>query len=332
MQAITESVGRLLREPGCCFDDAINRHKNRPKKQVNGDRRQQHIAIDGRGAKNEAHQNDDQCRLEEDQDKVNQLQVFVTTTGNAKASKYPDLETVYAQCSGPGGLKLAEFLAQKLDIQAGKKLLDVGFNRGYQSCFLAKEYGPFVVGIDPWNDRQDGRPHVDHLMDNARVWEVEDLVVGVQSGVPDTRFAGASFDYVYTSTALEMLRGMQGEFAYREALAEIYRVLEPNGLLALGEPMHLEVDIPVDLAPLVTQGETSWVDFFATIEETKEAVQSAGFEIIEAAYAPDARPWWEEYARYDPGCRRDPQGEPRTIAIDDGRWLSFGYVIAIKPA
>ena len=255
----------------------------------------------------------------------------MTENSYTKSGKYQDLDTIYAQCSGPGGLKLAEFLAEKLDIQAGKKLLDVGFNRGYQSCFLAKEYGCFVVGIDPWNDREDGRPHVEHLMENARTWGVEDRVLGVQVGVPDTQFASSSFDYVYTSTALEMLRGMQGESAYREALAEIYRVLTPGSLLALGEPMHLDVELPADLAPLVTQGDMRLVDFFATVGETEEAVRAAGFEIIEAGYAPDARLWWQEFARYDPGCRADPEGEPRMIAVDNGRWLSFGFVIARKP-
>ena len=40
--------------------------------------------------------------------------------------KYPDLETIYAQCSGPGGLKLAEFMAEKMQLQYNKRLLDVG--------------------------------------------------------------------------------------------------------------------------------------------------------------------------------------------------------------
>ncbi len=254
----------------------------------------------------------------------------MTNTSYPIADKYPDLETIYAQCSGPGGLKLAEFLAGKLDVQPGKKLLDVGFNRGYQSCFLAKEYGCFVAGIDPWNDRQDGKPHVDHLTNNARAWGVEDLVLGIQVGVPATYFASSSFTYVYTSTALEMLRGLEGESAYREALAEIHRILVPGGLLALAEPMHLDVEIPADLLPLVSQGEHPLTDFFATIQETEEAVLSVGFEILEADYAPDARLWWEEYARYDPTARQDSQGEARTIAVDNGRWLSFGYVIAKK--
>lgn len=248
-----------------------------------------------------------------------------------KSSKYPDLDTIYAQCSGPGGLKLAEFMAEKMQLQTGKRLLDVGMNRGYQTCFLAKEYGIFAIGIDPWNDRQDGRPHVEHLMDNAHSWGVDDLVLGIQVGVPETRFAMNSFDYIYSTTALEMICGNQGETAYRACLAEIHRLLRPNGIFGLGEPMHFNVEIPPDLAPLITQVSEAWADCFATIAETVDAVESVGFKVMEADYAPEAHSWWQEFATYDPFCREDPDGEPHTIAVDGGRWLSFGYVIACKP-
>jgi SAM-dependent methyltransferase len=249
-----------------------------------------------------------------------------------KATKYSDLETIYAQCSGPGGLKLAEFMAEKMQLQAGKRLLDVGTNRGYQSCFLAKEYGVFVVGIDPWADRDGTSTHIDHLMKNAQAWEVPELVLGVQVGVPDTRFAENTFEYAYSTTTLEMIRGFEGDEAYRSCLAEIYRVLKPGGVFGLGEPMHLDVGIPADLAPLVTQGNASWADCFATIQGTEAACRSVGFDIIEANYAPDARPWWEEYAEHDPYCQTEPDGDRRAIQVDAGRWLSFGYVVAKKPS
>ena len=247
-----------------------------------------------------------------------------------KAEAYADLNTIYTQCSGPGGLKLAEFLAEKLELKPGSRLLDVGMNRGYQTCFLAIEYEVFVVGIDPWEDRDGKTTHVDYLMKNARDWGVEDKVLGIQVGVPDTHFAAASFDNVYSTTALEMIRGMQGEDVYRQSLAEICRVLRPGGLFALGEPMHLDVDIPADLLPLVTQ-EEDWTKFFVTIGETVAACESVGFDILEADYAPDARSWWLEYSRHDPYCKKDPNGEPYTIHVDGGRWLSFGYVISQKP-
>jgi hypothetical protein len=94
--------------------------------------------------------------------------------------------------------------------------------------------------------------------------------------------------------------------------------------------MHLDVDIPADLAPLVTQGSEAWADCFATIQETETACRSVGFEIVEADYAEDARLWWQEYATNDPGCKMDLDGERKAIEVDDGRRISFGYVIAEK--
>lgn len=247
-----------------------------------------------------------------------------------KSNKYQDLDTIYSQCSGPGGLKLAEFLAEKMQLQSGKWMLDVGTNRGLQTCFLAKEYGALIIGIDPLDDRMDQRPHVEHLMDNARSWGVESSVIGLQVGVPNTFFAANSFDYIFSATTLEMIRGFQGESAYRDALRELHRLLKPGGLLGLGEPMHHDVPIPAELFARVTEGEGNYTDFFVTIDATVEAVESAGLEILEADYVFDAHMWWQEFAAHDPFCKANPDGEPETIAIDNGRWLSFGYVIARK--
>jgi cyclopropane fatty-acyl-phospholipid synthase-like methyltransferase len=248
-----------------------------------------------------------------------------------KATKYPDLHTIYAQCSGPGGLKLTEFLAEKLDLQPNMVVLDVGFNRGYQTCFLAKEYSVFAVGIDPWKDRKDDRPHIEHLMDNARSWSVANRVLGVQVGLPDTKFASGSFDAIYTTTTLEMIRGMQGETVYRQCIAELYRLLVPGGMLALGEPMHHDIPIPHDLAAVLPDGDASWTSSFSTIDKTRDAVQSQGFKIVEADHAPDACAWWQEFARYDPFCIANPHEDAHAIQVDAGRWLTFGYVIAQKP-
>jgi len=256
----------------------------------------------------------------------------MTTERYPKASQYPDLATIYTQCSGPGGLKLAEFMAGKMGLAPGVRLLDVGTNRGYQTCFLAKAYEVFVVGIDPWMDRDGTQSHIAYLMDNARTWGVEARVLGVQVGLPDTRFDDEAFDAVYTSTTLEMIRGIEGEGAYRAALAEIYRVLKPGGVFGLSEPMHLDVPIPTELVSRVSEGYASWADCFATIEATETACRSVGFEILKAAYAPDAELWWDEYAQYDPGCRADPDGERKTIELTNGVWLSFGYILGRKPA
>lgn len=129
----------------------------------------------------------------------------------SKSAKYTDLATIYAQCSGPGGLQLAEFMADKMRLHSGKRLLDVGCNRGIQTCFLTKEYDISAVGIDPWDDRMDGRPMVDHACENAEKWGVSDSALFQKSGLPDSYFASESFDYVYSTTALEMVRNIVGE-------------------------------------------------------------------------------------------------------------------------
>jgi cyclopropane fatty-acyl-phospholipid synthase-like methyltransferase len=245
-----------------------------------------------------------------------------------RAGKYPDLDQVYAQCSGPGGLRLAEFMALKMGMTPGATVLDVGANRGLQTCFLAKEFGTLAVAVDPWDDRMDARPMVDHIRDNAVAWGVSDRVLALRLGVPDTRFADASFDFVYSTTALEMLRVLEGEAGYLAALREIHRVLKPNGILGLGEPMHRDVPIPEELLPLVSREPFAWKDCFAGLGDTRTAVEAAGFEVLEADHAPDAADWWMEFVRHDPFA--PGSGDLETLQVDNGRWVSFGYVIARK--
>jgi cyclopropane fatty-acyl-phospholipid synthase-like methyltransferase len=247
-----------------------------------------------------------------------------------KSLKYTDYDTIYSQCSGPGGLHLAEFMAEKMGISKGKKLLDVGSIRGYQTCFLAKEYGVMAIGIDPWDDREQGNPMVDHLRENSIKWNVEDIVLGIKIGVPKTNFTSDSFDYVYSTTALEMVRVSQGIEGYMQCLSEIYRVLKPGGIFGVGEPMHLDVPIPTDLEPYVSQGDYPWKDCFRSLKETRELMESTGFDIEEAEYAPDARQWWLSFAEHDPFCKINPHEDPKTLEIDNGRWTSFGYIICRK--
>jgi hypothetical protein len=62
-----------------------------------------------------------------------------------KSGKYTDLGLIYSECSGPGGLQLTEFLAEKMRLRSGARLLDIGIERGYQTCFLAREFDLLVI-------------------------------------------------------------------------------------------------------------------------------------------------------------------------------------------
>lgn len=47
-----------------------------------------------------------------------------------KSSKYTDMLKIYEQCSGPGGLKLAEYMMEKMSVKSGKNLVYIGTYRG----------------------------------------------------------------------------------------------------------------------------------------------------------------------------------------------------------
>ncbi len=256
---------------------------------------------------------------------------------STKAAKYTDLIHIFSQCSGPGGLRMAEFLGDRIGLKPGSRLLDIGIFRGIQTCFLAKEYDCNVVAIDPWTDDfgpgdTDGRPYIEHMLDNAREWGVEDRVMGLQLGVPDSKFASNTFDAAYSSTAFEMIRGLQSEQAYADSVREVLRVLKPGGIFGLAEPMHQGNPPPPDLEPLVNEGDMPFVRFLASPEATMRTFADAGFEIIDWGEIPDAREWWEEFAEYDSMCRAEPDSlDRRIVETDAGRWLTMGYVIARKP-
>lgn len=244
-----------------------------------------------------------------------------------KSLNYGDLAAVYAQCSGPGGVELAEYMAEKMGLKAGTRLVDIGFNRGLQTCFLAKEYGVNALGVDPWNDRETGIPHIEFLMKNARKLGVADRIMGIRSGVPESLLPSDCFDFAYSTTTLEMVRGFSGMDAYEASLREIFRILKKGGIFGLGEPMHYDAPVPQDLAAYVKNN--MWENCFATLEETKLAVLQAGFQILEAEYCADSDRWWREFAAYDPTCSENSD-DCAVIRENRNRWLSFGCIIARK--
>lgn len=63
-------------------------------------------------------------------------------------------DVVYDDGAGmaPGGLLLAEMLADELSLKGGDRVLDIGCGRGQSSVFLASRYHAQVVSVDLWID------------------------------------------------------------------------------------------------------------------------------------------------------------------------------------
>jgi len=240
-----------------------------------------------------------------------------------KSGKYTKNENIannHDSHAGPGGLQLAEFLAEKMALESGKKLIDIGFYRGHQTCFLAKEYGVNIVGIDPGGTIDGYTYGIEPLMENARKFGVEDKILGIGVGVPNTHLPNNHFDYAYVTTCLEMLRRYQGSEGYIAALKEIHRIIKCGAVLGLAEPMCLDMPVPECCK------KHNFDKCFATAEVTRKAVAEAGFTILESGYCEDAREWWLEH-----GAKSDDPNYQKDIELMvESDWLSFGYVLAKK--
>jgi SAM-dependent methyltransferase len=172
----------------------------------------------------------------------------------------------------------------------------------------------------------------EHVRDNAEAWGVAELVLPLHLGVPDTPFVAGTFDAVYSTTTLEMVRWEKGDEGYARCMEEIRRVLRPGGVFGLAEPMHTGIPIPDDLLPHVSQEPFGWKDCFRSLEDTIRPIQSAGLEVVESGLAPRARDWWMEFAAHDPFCKAEPEGDPRRLEVDGGRWATVGYVVSRSPS
>ena len=123
-------------------------------------------------------------------------------------------------------------------------MLDVGTGRGFLAIELAKAVpGCHVVGIDIWNGPAKGQMHKGFLIGNskenaernARLEGVSDRVEFRQCDAREMPFDSESFDVVVSSAAVHQM--IEFGVDRPRVLDEIYRVLKPEGRLAIGEPM-----------------------------------------------------------------------------------------------
>lgn len=172
----------------------------------------------------------------------------------------------------------------------GHTVLDVGCGAGYfltliREKYRAKGITPFMAGIEM---------SAYQLSYMARKLEKEGAfdVVGVKANAEYLPFPGGSFDLVTCSEVLEHIRNPQ------RALAEMRRVLKPNGLLLLSTPsMTARKAWDALLAPFVAvakfvtryKPDPSVLPADAYDEpwypkELKRALSAAGLEVIDFNY------------------------------------------------
>lgn len=163
-----------------------------------------------------------------------------------------------------GGKAATQRLARLAGLEPGTRVLDVGGGIGGPSRTLVVEFGCQVTLVDPTESYvQAGQLLTERLGLTHR------LTHRVGSGL-DLPIEDGSFDMVWTQNS-----GMNVEDKAR-LYAEFYRVLRPDGRLAIQEPMAGPVQPPI--FPLMWARDAS-TSFLRSPAEMRAVIVAAGFRV-----------------------------------------------------
>jgi len=226
---------------------------------------------------------------------------------------------------GPHPVWLAEWLCQRVDLQPGMRVLDLGCGKGLSSLFLAQEFGVQVWAVDLWISATENAKRF-------RSTGVEDQVFAIHADARDLPFAHGFFDailcvdsYIYFGTDdLALPR-----------LVEYVKPGGPIGMVVPGFMSPINGCLPDHLRPFWAQECWTW----HTVQEWRWMWERTELVDVDAADAmPDGwRMWrvWEEavYRRHHPDARSDDPGpDARVLDIDRGRTMGFIRMVGRRRA
>ncbi|VVT47059.1 uncharacterized protein SAPINGB_P001523 [Magnusiomyces paraingens] len=178
------------------------------------------------------------------------------------------------------------YLAYKMGIKEGMKVLDVGCGVGGPAREIARFTGANIIGINN-NDYQIQRAN--HY---AKVNKLDKQLNFVKGDFMQMDFEDETFDAVYAIEATVHAPVLAGVYS------EIYRVLKPGGVFGVYEwvltdkydesnPRHREIAYGIEIGDGIPKMFTNKV--------AEEALKSVGFEIESSkdlADVGDEIPWW----------------------------------------
>lgn len=140
-----------------------------------------------------------------------------------------------------GGMRATDELASLCKIDSGKEVLAVGCGTGYSACYIAKNYGCRVVGIDI-SEKMIGKAK--ERADKEGLTDRVEFYVGDAHDMP---FDDNSFDVVMTELVSIFLDK-------HRAFSEYVRVLRPGGHVGVNE-LYRSEDVPQEAKEIISEVE-----------------------------------------------------------------------------
>jgi arsenite methyltransferase len=198
---------------------------------------------------------------------------------------YFELQAYMGTTKHMGGFETTKELIELCRIDEGTHVLDVGCGVGATTCYLAKEYGCRVVGVDLRESM------IARSNERARKEGVEDRVEFRVADAQDLPFDDAHFDAIIAesvATFIEDKPRVVGEYA---------RVAKPGGYVGMNEEIWLKPP-PTTVAKFAERTWDIASDVF-TADGWAELLTSAGLrDIVVRGYEFDTRREATQVQRY----------------------------------
>jgi arsenite methyltransferase len=166
-----------------------------------------------------------------------------------------------------GGIGATDEIAELCQIGEASYVLDVGCGAGVTACYLAKEYGCRVVGVDILAKM------VERSRERAVKLGVEDRVEFRVADAQELPFEDEIFDTVLTESVTAFPKDKP------KAVKEYARVTKTGGYVALNESSWLKAPPPPEIAAWVSQ-DTSENAEPLTVSEWSALLEQAGLKDI----------------------------------------------------
>ncbi|HZW04758.1 MAG TPA: methyltransferase domain-containing protein [Anaerolineaceae bacterium] len=231
-----------------------------------------------------------------------------------RASRY-DPRWLWENEAGSHSLWLAEALCEKMDLQPGQRVLNLGCANAVESIFLAREFGVQVWAVDLGVDPSENWRRIVAAGVGERVFPLRGDAV-------DLPFADAFFDAIISLNTLQFV-GTDDLFLTWRLLPR----LRPGGQIGVVVPglrHEFEAGPPDHLRPYWSPDLLSWhsPDWWrrhwektslVTIDTADNFADGEGFDLFYT---------WARVMRREQGL----------LSADGGRTISFVRLVARKPA
>jgi ubiquinone/menaquinone biosynthesis C-methylase UbiE len=142
---------------------------------------------------------------------------------------YFGLQAYWGATKHMGGLKATKELIESCHIKKDTYVLDVGCGVGVTSCYLAKNYGCKVVGVDI------SEMMIYRANERRKREHVEDRVEFRVADVQNLPFENDIFDVVISESVITFVKDKQ------RAVNECVRVTKPGGYIGLNEETWMKM-------------------------------------------------------------------------------------------